>query len=652
MRQVRANPLVPSAAALCAALSPWRRRLLARHVLGGLVRGLTLAAVAAVLPLLLDRWAVDPWGRRAALGLGVVILAGTVLHLGRTRPGWASAARAADAAAGLGQQAVTAWEYAAGDLGARGKGRAVRAGAGRRTPLGRSSAPSPPGPRREPEAASRDPGAFVLAQRQRALAALAGADPRRLPLAPAGWRSWATVLVLALAVDLALWLAPHPLAPLRAQRAQWRAQLAEAREQVAAARHAIRPPAADPATVPAPGATPQTGDAGRHGPAGSEGSGQKGSHGPAGPEGSSGAGSPAPGLGQAAALEQALAGLEERLRQAEADPRPERLAQAAEAARRAADVAQVAAGHGGPWGGGSPGSPGSPAAGGSAGAGPAPAAGAQRAGSSAAGGRVSGDTGGRPDADPVPAGEDLAGLAARLAELASGLQQLAWDAAALEADLTGVPAAAGTRPGPSGMDGLPLAGDPSPFGSPPGSGAATEPGGSASGTGTSPNAAGSGAEAGAGSGQGSGRGPANGSGGAGFGDGSFAGGGGGAGGGAGGGGTAGTAGQGGGSSPAAGGSSWGTETAGSPLAGAQPPGLTGGYAAWLPGAQTPGSVQLPGWGPEAVVVAPGQAVPAQNLQGPWGAEAAQDLDTGLGHLPPELRWLIRAYFGAGGEPAR
>ncbi|WP_042500511.1 hypothetical protein [Thermaerobacter marianensis] len=553
------------------ALKPWRARLLGQHLLTCGLVGLALAACLALPPLLADRWLVDPGGRGTALVLAAAAVVLAAVQGWRSAPNWADAARAADAAAGLKEQAVTALQ-------------------------------PEPGARR----------AFVTLQRRRALEALAAADPRAWPLAPRRWRPWAAVLLAALLVDVTLWLAPHPLAPVRAQRARWRAELALIQDQVRQMQqvvHSVRTGAPeeprpgssrvdDPqagAGPPRPGArepTPRPGTEPSREPAqpGSSGAGRSPATGagpdsgtpatatardaagaPAGGGAPAGAGprggdsTPAPVADAVAALDQALANLARRLEEAQADPTAATLARVAEAAQRVQDAARAGAG----------------------------------------------------TSQTVVSPE----LAAHLARLAAQLEQLAREASSSELARragAGVGGSPGSVPGGGSRSGRGDGGAP---------GAASEgssPGGA--------SGAGAGALAGAGWGTGAGTGAGTGSGGGGRGSG-------GRGSGAGGLGTG------------SGGSSWGTGTAGSALAGGLDARLAGGQPQWLPGARTPGSLTLPGWGSESIAVRPGQVSPARQLQGQWAAQAALDLGSGdLGTLPPQLRWLVQAYFGGQGAP--
>ncbi|QIA27692.1 hypothetical protein DYI95_009355 [Thermaerobacter sp. PB12/4term] len=324
------------------ALAPWRRRLRRRHFLAHGLAGLVLAAGLALPALVTDRWLVDPVGRTTALAVAALTLAAAAVRAWITTPGWTEAARAADAAANLGEQALTALH------------------------------PDP-----------LVPAAMTLLQRRRALAALRQADPRHLPVAPRRWRRWAAVALLALAADAALWLAPHPLAPARAQRAQWRAELARLERQVKALEESlpatVNPPGEEPGTpapagagtrppedrpqaggeedadgAPSPsgaslrGPEPEGPDPG--GPPGRQPGGSREQAAAGGSRGSRPAGAPRGGTGEGSAsspVDNALSGalhtLARQLQEARASLDPAALAQAAATAQRAADLARAAA---------------------------------------------------------------------------------------------------------------------------------------------------------------------------------------------------------------------------------------------------------------------------------------------------------------------
>ncbi|HEY8414481.1 MAG TPA: hypothetical protein VIK99_01785, partial [Thermaerobacter sp.] len=184
--------------ALRAALAPWRRRLRLAHALATATRA-AVAVPAAALPwLLLDRYALEPtWRAVAGVAAGLALLVVLALAV-RRAPGWREAARAADRLAGLAEQALTAL-----------------------APL--------PG----------TPPAFAALQRQRALEALQGSDPRRVPLARPGWRRLAALAALAVVVDAAVLLWPNPLAPVRAERQRLRQAAEQAAAQVDELREAL-----------------------------------------------------------------------------------------------------------------------------------------------------------------------------------------------------------------------------------------------------------------------------------------------------------------------------------------------------------------------------------------------------------------------------
>ncbi|EKP95255.1 hypothetical protein [Thermaerobacter subterraneus] len=596
------------------ALAPWRRRLRRRHVLAHGLAGLVLAAGLALPALVTDRWLVDPVGRTTALAVAALTLAAAAVRAWITAPGWTEAARAADAATNLGEQALTALH------------------------------PDP-----------LVPAAMTLLQRRRALDALRQADPRHLPVAPRRWRRWAAVALLALAADAALWLAPHPLAPARAQRAQWRAELARLERQVKALEESLpatvnprgeepgtpapagagtRPPEDRPQAsgeedadgAPSPsGASPgrpepQGPDPG--GPPGRQPGGSREQAAAGGSRGSRPAGtsSGSTGEGSAASPVSALSGaldtLARQLQEARASLDPAALARAAATAQRAADLARAAAAA-------TPETrlPATPGPGGT----PTPGA---------------AGTAGVPGGAAQETAAALQALASQLSTLAGGLEVLARHVA-----LAGLARGLGS---PGAVPFLPGQGSgPGGAGSPAGGGS-----GLASGSppvfepGTPPGTApGSSPGSGAGSGGGSGRAPGSGPGGG-------PGGGSGAGAGGGSGNTGAAAGGspgGGGAAQGAGGAGWGRGTTGSPLAGGLASTLPGGTVQRLPGAQVPGSLTLPGWADEPITIQPGQTLPAGQLQRQWASQAALDLGrSSIQGLSPELQWLVQAYFGGTG----
>ncbi|HEY8415880.1 MAG TPA: hypothetical protein VIK99_08925, partial [Thermaerobacter sp.] len=245
--------------ALRAALAPWRHRLRLAHALAAVSRAAAAVPAAALPWLLLDRYALEPtWRAVAAVAAGLALLAVLALAV-RRAPGWREAARAADRRAGLAEQALTAL------------------------------APLP-----------ETPPAFAALQRHRALQALKDSDPRRVPLAPPGWRRLAALAALAVAVDAAVLLWPNPLAPVRAERQRLRQAAEQAAAQVDELRQALERQLAAPGTGAArDGATQQ----------------------------------------ELRQLQQALDDLERRLDDARKNPTREALAAAAEAARRARDLA-------------------------------------------------------------------------------------------------------------------------------------------------------------------------------------------------------------------------------------------------------------------------------------------------------------------------
>ncbi|HEY8415214.1 MAG TPA: hypothetical protein VIK99_05515, partial [Thermaerobacter sp.] len=247
--------------ALRGALAPWLRRLRLAHALATAARA-AVAVPAAALPwLLLDRFALEPtWRVVAAVAAGLALLA-VVVTAARQAPGWRDAARAADRAAGLAEQALTALAPLFG------------------TPL-----------------------AFAALQRQRALQALAGTNPRRLPVTPPGWRRLAALAAVAFLLDAALLFWPNPLAPVRAEREQLRRAVTQAEQQLDELRKELERQVSE-----------------------------KGGASPADPASEE-------GLSQ---LQRALNELDRRLEAARRNPTREALAAAAEAARRAQDLATV-----------------------------------------------------------------------------------------------------------------------------------------------------------------------------------------------------------------------------------------------------------------------------------------------------------------------
>lgn len=569
---------------LAGALQPWRHRLRLAHALATAARAAVVAPGVALPWLLLDRFSLErTWlvvaGVSAAAALLVLVCVAV-----RRAPGWREAARAADRVAGLAEQAVTAL-----------------------APL--------PG----------TPPAFQALQRQRALEALAGADPRQLPLAPRGWRRLAAVAAVAVVLDAALLLWPNPLTPVRAEREHFRRAVVQAQAQLDALRRSLEQGAAEGGPAENPAAEPRRRE-----------------------------------------LERALDELDRRLEAARRNPTRETLAAAAEAARRARDLAAVTqagnpAGTGGRENGGSRAtsraetaalardlsqqlraasdrvargerlSPqerqslaqaasrlaarlGNPAGG----------AGGEGGQDSAAGAGLAGDLtrlAGSLAAGSSPSAAELAVLADRTASLASrfgsapgaGSGQLAAlpqlspeDLAAIADSLAAATASAPASVADAGPGnaGHGSAGD----GGGRGNGASSAGEGADTGVGAGSGGAGSGSGPGGGSGDGGGSGASSGGG--------------------------------------SGGSGWGTGTAGSPLAGGLGP-LPGarGQVYRLPGSNAPGSLALPGWTQEPIVVRPGTTAPASGLRAEFAAQAA--LDLGEEPLPEELERLVEAYFSAG-----